>query len=292
MSDFITRFAPSPTGLLHEGHAYSALCAYETARQANGRFILRLEDIDTLRCRPEFEQSIFDDLHWLGLRWEEPVRRQSAHSEEYTRTLNHLCKMGVMYRCFLTRREVMAEMMRAPHGTGKVYTGPAKPMDPNEEAERLERGETFAWRLSLQAARQHLGKAWDQLGFIEQGSSPEGENGTIKASPERLGDVILARKDIATSYHLAVTHDDACQGITHVIRGQDLFESTHIHVLLQALLGLPTPIYCHHPLIRDTHGQRLAKRDRAATLQALRQSGMRASDLRQTLMSNAPVYPH
>ncbi|PHS23973.1 MAG: tRNA glutamyl-Q(34) synthetase GluQRS [Robiginitomaculum sp.] len=273
MSDFVTRFAPSPSGLLHLGHAFSALFAFSASQNAGGRFILRIEDIDTTRCRAEFEHTMMDDLRWLGLKWEAPVRRQSEHFDDYAHMLERLRALGVVYRCFHTRRALIDEMARAPHGQTEVYTGPATPMNTDEQALRIAKGEAFAWRLSLRAAREMLGQDWETLCFTEQGQGPKGEHGTIRARPEKLGDVVLARKDIGTSYHLAVTHDDAAQGITHVLRGQDLFESTHIHVLLQALLGLPTPVYRHHGLIRDATGQRLATRNHAASLQSLRAAG-------------------
>ncbi|PHS24103.1 MAG: tRNA glutamyl-Q(34) synthetase GluQRS [Robiginitomaculum sp.] len=285
MSDFVTRFAPSPSGLLHKGHAYSALYAFAAAQKAGGCFILRIEDIDTTRCRAPFERAIIEDLHWLGLRWEEPVRRQSDHFDDYKCALKKLENLGVLYRCFLTRREVLSEIVRAPHGVGEVYQGPDTPMSQNEEAKWLARGEAYAWRLSLRAARDVLGPRWAQLQFIEDGTGPNGEHGKIHAQPQRLGDVVLARKDIGTSYHLAVTHDDALQGITHIIRGQDLFESTHIHVLIQALLDMPTPTYRHHRLLLDETGKRLAKRDFASTLQDFRQSGQSAVALQESLRS-------
>ncbi len=279
----VTRFAPSPSGLLHAGHAYSALCAHKYAQQAGGRFLLRIEDIDSTRCRAEYEQAIFDDLRWLGLSWEMPVRRQSEHFDAYARTREKLVAMGVLYRSFLTRRQIREDIARAPHGRAPVYHGPKTPLSADEEAQRLQNGEAFAWRLSLRAARRVLGARWDDLHFIEEGRGPAGEHGRISARPALLGDVVLARKDIATSYHLAVTHDDAAQGITHVVRGQDLFESTHIHVLLQALLGLPTPVYHHHRLITDAQGKRLATRDSARTLDDWRKSGASVQDLRQSL---------
>ncbi len=284
MNTFVTRFAPSPSGHLHLGHAFSALYAFNAAQEAGGRFILRIEDIDTTRCKPAFERAIIDDLHWLGLRWERPVRRQTEHLVDYATTLGRLQQMGVLYRCFLTRREIINDMVRAPHGTGDVYMGPDTPMSEHDEATRLDKGDGFAWRLSLRAAREVLGHQWHDLDFHEQIASPNGTPALIQAQPELLGDVILARKDIATSYHLAVTHDDDAQGITHIIRGNDLFEITHIHVLLQALLGLPTPVYHHHHLITDEAGKRLAKRDRATTLQSLRESGVNARAVRERLI--------
>jgi len=276
-----TRFAPSPSGLLHLGHAASALCAHSWAVQHDAEFVLRIEDIDHGRCKPEFEGAIFEDLHWLGIRWLEPVRRQSEHLEAFAEVLDVLRAQGVLYRCFLTRREVMAASASAPHGAADVYLGPDQPVNASAEATRLRAGDPFAWRISLRVAEDVLGSLWDDLEWQETGAGPAGEAGLIKACPERLGDVILARKDIATSYHLAVTHDDAAQGITHVIRGLDLFESTHIHVLLQALLGLATPVYHHHGLLRDTQGARLAKRDGATSLQALRNAGHSPSQVCQ-----------
>ncbi len=283
MTGFATRFAPSPSGRLHLGHAYSALRAHREARAAGGRFMLRLEDIDSQRCTKEHAQAILDDLRWLGLDWDGPVRRQSAHMDDYAAALKRLRDLGVLYRCFKTRREVLAECVRAPHGPRPVYHGPRRPLRADEEAALLAAGRPFAWRLSLRAARNVLGARWDQLGFTELGEGSQGERGAVHARPEILGDVVLARKDIATSYHLAVTHDDAAQGISHVFRGRDLFESTHVHVLLQALMGWPTPAYHHHRLICDTAGKRLATRDHAASLAALREAGIDAREVRARL---------
>ena len=266
--NFATRFAPSPTGLLHKGHAYSALTAFAAAKAAGGRFILRIEDIDEGRCRPEFEAAIYEDLAWLGLDWEKPVRRQSEHLDDYRAALDRLRKEGLLYRCFRTRKEILEAIGSAPHGTMEAFRG--APLPAAEEAARLARGEAFAWRLSLDAARVRLEPAWDGLSFEEQG------NGLIAARPETAGDVVLARKDVGVAYHLAVVVDDALQGVTHVIRGEDLFEATHIQRLLQALLGLPTPTYRHHPLLLGPDGKRLAKRDKAETLQALREAGVSA----------------
>lgn len=278
MSDFVTRFAPSPTGLLHLGHAYSALTAFEAARQAGGRFLLRIEDIDLNRCKPEYETAILEDLAWLDLEWETPVRRQSAHFPEYARTLESLAKRGLVYRCFKTRKEIADEIERAPHHPGEgpegvIYPGPCEPMSETEEEARLAAGEPYAWRLSMRACRERLGARFDALSFIEEGEGPEGEHGKVAARPETLGDVILGRKDVGTSYHLACTHDDALQGVTQVIRGQDLFFATHVHALLQALMDWPAPRYRHHRLLLDEEGKRFAKRDRSLTLQALREAG-------------------
>jgi len=275
---FVTRFAPSPTGYLHKGHAYSALTAYRAAEQASGRFLLRIEDIDATRCRPEYDAAVFEDLAWLGLRWEEPVRRQSEHLADYKAALESLRERGLVYRCFRTRKEVLDEIGRAPHDDAQdavAFTG--APLDEAEEARLLEAGKPFAWRLSLERARQALGGEWDRLTFLEEG---EGE---VRARPETAGDVVLARKDVGVAYHLAVVWDDAFQGVTHVIRGADLFDATHIQRLLQALLELPTPVYRHHPLLTGPDGKRFAKRDKALTLREIRASGVSAEALRAEL---------
>ena len=284
---FTTRFAPSPTGYLHKGHAYSALTAFEAAGAAGGRFILRIEDIDATRVRPEYDAALLEDLAWLGLGWADPVRRQSQHLADYHAALGRLREAGLVYRCFRTRKEVLDEIARAPHGPGEgpghqVFRG--APLGAAEEARRLEAGEAFAWRLSLDAARAALGEAaWAGLGFTEEGEGPDGEHGRIAARPELAGDVVLARKDVGVAYHLAVTVDDALQGVDHVIRGQDLFEACHIQRLLQALLGLPEPVYRHHPLLLAPTGQRLAKRDRAESLREIRARGVSAADLKAEL---------
>ena len=274
---FVTRFAPSPTGLLHRGHAFSALTAHRAARDAGGRFILRIEDIDRTRCRPEYEAAILQDLAWLGLEWENPVRRQSDHMADYGAVLRELAERGLLYRCFRTRREIAEAIEAAPHGAMEAWRG--SPLPAAEEQRRLEAGEAYAWRLSLDAAQRALG-GFDRLTFTEQGRGPDGEQGVIQARPELGGDVVLARKDVAVAYHLAVVHDDALQGVTHVIRGEDLFEATHVQRLLQALLGLPTPIYRHHRLLTGPDGRRFAKRDGAQTLRSLREAGMTAPELR------------
>lgn len=275
---FVTRFAPSPTGYLHRGHAYSALTAYRAAREAGGRFLLRIEDIDATRSRPEYEAAILEDLAWLGLGWETPVRRQSAHLPEYHAAIEALRVRGLVYRCFKTRKEI--DIGRAPHEPQAPYVG--APPSPDEEAERLARGEPFAWRLSLAAARETLG-GFEALTFVEEGAGPNGETGLIRARPELAGDIVLARKDVGVAYHLAVVHDDALQGVTHVIRGHDLFEAAHIQRLLQALLGLPTPTYRHHGLLVGPDGKRYAKRDKAQTLRELRAAGVSAEALRAEL---------
>ena len=261
---FTTRFAPSPTGLLHRGHAFSALTAHDAARAAGGRFLLRIEDIDATRCRPAFETAIYEDLAWLGLAWEQPVRRQSEHLAIYQAAIGRLAERGLLYRCFRTRKEIAEAIASAPHGALDSWRGAPLPSD--QEARRLAAGESFAWRLRLDAALTQAGP----LTFVEQGAGPNGETGVITARPELGGDVVLARRDVGVAYHLAVTLDDALQGVTHVIRGQDLFEATHVQRLLQALLELPTPVYRHHPLLTGPDGKRYAKRDHAETLAELR----------------------
>lgn len=275
---FVTRFAPSPTGYLHRGHAFSALTAFQAARDAGGRFLLRIEDIDATRCRPEYDVAIFEDLAWLGLDWEEPVRRQSEHLADYHAAIEVLRRRGLVYRCFKTRKEI--DIGRAPHEPAIPYVG--APLPANEESERLKRGEAFAWRLSLAAAREALG-GFEGLTFVEEGAGPVGETGVIQARPETAGDIVLARKDVGVAYHLAVVHDDALQGVTHIVRGHDLFEAAHIQRLLQALLDLPTPTYRHHGLLVGPDGKRYAKRDKAQTLRELRATGLSPADLRSEL---------
>lgn len=282
VADFVTRFAPSPTGRLHRGHALSALTAWTAARAAGGRFLLRIEDIDPTRCKPEFETGILDDLDWLGLDRDGPVRRQSDHLHEYAGVVDVLDRRGLLYRCFRTRREILDAIADAPHGPADAARPGPHPAE--EEAALLAEGRPFAWRLSLDRARAALGdRAWAQLSFVEEGAGPDGERGLIPARPDTAGDVVLARKDAGTAYHVAVTHDDALQGVTHVIRGHDLFEATHVQVLIQALMGWPTPVYRHHPLLLDASGRRLAKRDKAETLQSLRERGMDPAQLRAEL---------
>ena len=275
---FATRFAPSPTGLLHRGHAASALLGFEAARAAHGRFVLRIEDIDFTRCRPEFEAAILEDLAWLGLDWERPVLRQSEHLADYLAALERLREAGLVYRSFKTRRQILDAMMSAPHGAPEGYRGQRPGAD--EEARRLAAGEPFAWRLDLAAAERATGP----LTFVEAGEGPAGQRGVIAVGPSVAGDVVLARKDVGVAYHLAVVVDDARQSITEVIRGQDLFDATHIQRVLQALLGLPEPRYRHHRLILGPDGRRLAKRDAAETLRSLRAHGVSAAELRRELV--------
>ncbi len=279
---FVTRFAPSPTGRLHKGHAFSALTAWTAARRAGGRFVLRIEDIDPTRCRPEYEAGILEDLAWLGLDWDGPVRRQSDHLDAYAGVIEALRGRGLLYRCFRTRREILDAIGDAPHGAMEAVR--PGPHPPEEEARLLAEGRPFAWRLSLDAARRALGDAaWAGLAFVEEGEGPRGETGVVPVRPEAAGDVVLARKDVGVAYHLAVTHDDALQGVTHVIRGRDLFEATHVQRLIQALTGWPAPAYRHHPLVVGPDGRRYAKRDRSVTLAELRGQGVSPEAVRAEL---------
>jgi glutamyl-Q tRNA(Asp) synthetase len=273
---FVTRFAPSPTGYLHKGHAYSVLTAHKAASDAGGRFLLRIEDIDTQRCRPRFEAGIYEDLAWLGVRWETPVRRQSEHIGDYRRALARLAEQGLVYRCFKTRTQLLDGIGRAPHGAVHAYRG--EPLTSLEEARLIAEGSPYAWRLSLSESERHLG-GFSQLAFQDDGA------GLVTAAPELAGDVVLARKDVGVAYHLAVVVDDALQGVTHVVRGVDLFEATHIQRLLQALLDLPTPTYHHHPLLLGPNGKRFAKRDQAETLRDIRARGVS----RETLLAELKV---
>lgn len=279
---FVTRFAPSPTGRLHRGHAFAALTAWRAAREVGGRFLLRIEDIDPTRCKPAFEDAIVEDLTWLGLAWDGPVRRQSEHLADYAAVIAALDGRGLLYRCFRTRKDILDAIGDAPHGPVEAARPGPHPAD--EEAALLAQGRAFAWRLSLDRAREALGDvAWQALAFLEEGLGPNGERGLIRVRPETAGDVILARKDVGAAYHVAVTHDDALQGVTHIVRGEDLFEATHVQVLIQTLMGWPTPVYRHHRLLVGPDGRRYAKRDRSVTLAELRVGGLDAGTLRAEL---------
>jgi glutamyl-Q tRNA(Asp) synthetase len=267
MSALVTRFAPSPTGHLHLGHAHSALFGWTAARSAGGRFLLRIEDIDPNRCRPVFERDLIEDLAWLGLDWDGPPRRQSEHLEEYHAGLARLQAMGVVYPCFCTRKDIAAEIARAgaaPHGPdGPLYPGTCRALSDGQRAARMAAGEGWAWRLDVTQAQKLTGPLrWHDRA-----------EGWQEATPALLGDVVLARKDTPTSYHLSVTLDDHRQGVTLVTRGADLFFATHLHRLLQALFGFDPPDHHHHPLLRNAAGERLAKRDRAQSLRSLREEG-------------------
>jgi len=285
MSQPVFRFAPSPNGYLHLGHAYSALLNFDMARAAGGRLLLRIEDIDRTRCRPDFEQAIYEDLAWLGLSWEKPVRRQSEHLAEYRAAIERLAARGLIYPAFESRAEIarlVAERAidgpwpRDPDGA-PLYPGGARAMTADERARRMAAGEPYALRLDMPAAIA----AASALAWTETGSGPRGESGIVAAAPQDWGDVVLARKETPTSYHLSVVVDDARQGVTHVVRGQDLFASTSVHRVLQALLDLPAPAYHHHRLILDAGGQKLSKSTRATALRALREAGASAADIRR-----------
>ena len=284
MSPAVFRFAPSPNGYLHLGHALSALINFDMARAALGRFLLRIEDIDRTRCRPQFEQAIYEDLEWLGLTWEEPVRRQSAHFGDYRAALARLDALGLLYPSFESRgeiarmvaeRDAAGDWPRDPDGA-PVYPGNAHSLSVKEREARMQSGAPYALRLNMKAALARVGS----LSFTETGAGPSGETGTLVARPQVWGDVILARKEMPTSYHLSVVIDDALQGITHVVRGRDLFFATGVHRLLQELLGLPQPVYHHHRLILDEHGRKLSKSTQATALRALRKQGATAADIR------------
>ena len=279
----VFRFAPSPNGRLHLGHALSALMNFEMARAAGGRFLLRIEDIDAARCRPDYEQAIYDDLAWLGITWEQPVRRQSMHFDDYRAALARLDALGLVYPSFESRgeiaglveaREMLAPWPRDPDGVS-LYPGAARTLPPAERRQRMETGVPYALRLDMAAATART----DALTWTESGR--DSEAGLVAAAPQAWGDVVLARKDMPTSYHLAVVVDDARQGVTDVVRGQDLFWSTSVHRVLQALFGLPAPTYHHHRLILDAEGKKLSKSTRATALRSLRESGATAADIRR-----------
>jgi len=281
----VFRFAPSPNGYLHLGHALSALTNYEQARTAGGRHLLRIEDIDPARCRPEFEAAIYEDLRWLGIDWEEPVRRQSEHFVEYATVLARLERDGLVYPAFESRAEIArlvtereasgTSWPRDPDGA-PLYPGTAHELSSGERARRRA-NEPFALRLDLAKALARLGKpiAWTETG--------DGETREIAATPERWGDVILGRKETPASYHLSVVLDDALQGVTRVVRGVDLYEATSVHRLLQEILGLPAPVYHHHRLVLDADGKKLAKRDKSTTLRDLRTSGCTPDEVRRAV---------
>lgn len=276
-----TRFAPSPTGRLHLGHAYSALRAFDLARRAGGRLLLRFEDIDAGRIREEYYAAIEADLHWLGIQWDEAPLRQSSRLPAYRSALGRLKERELVYPCFCTRKEIAAEIAAsasAPHGPdGALYPGTCRDMPLPERARRIA-SEPHAWRIDMARAAAVTGPLY----------WTDAEAGRVEARPEMHGDVVLARKDVPTSYHLAVTVDDAEQGITDIVRGRDLFAATHVHRLLQHLLGLPEPRYHHHALITDAHGKRLAKRDDARSLAALQELGIDPAAVRGALRRDPP----
>jgi glutamyl-Q tRNA(Asp) synthetase len=292
MTTPVFRFAPSPNGYLHLGHALSALLNFDMARRGGGRFLLRIEDIDAMRCRPAYEAAICEDLDWLGLRWEEPVLRQSVRLEAYRNALHRLESMGVVYPSFESRAEtarLVAERDRAgpwprdPDGVA-LYPGGGRSLPADERRRRIEAGGPFALRLDVAAAvaLAHL-SGGPPLDWAETGAGPDGETGAVAADPAAWGDVILARKDAPASYHLSVVVDDAHQGVTRVVRGQDLFYATGLHRLLQELLGLPAPVYHHHRLIRDADGHKLSKATGATGLRELRAAGVTPDDVRRMI---------
>jgi glutamyl-Q tRNA(Asp) synthetase len=281
----VFRFAPSPNGYLHLGHAYSALLNFDAARESGGRLLLRIEDIDRARCRPEFETAIYQDLAWLGVGWETPVRRQSEHLSDYRKALENLSAMDLVYPSFESRaeiaglvaeREAHAPWPRDPDGA-PLYPGAAKLLSADARGRLLESGAPYALRLDMAAARARVG----DLAWIEHGDGPEGETGKVAARPEAWGDVILARKETPSSYHLSVVIDDALQGVTEVVRGRDLFWSTSVHRVLQALLGLPQPAYRHHRLVLDAEERKLSKSTAATGLRELRAGGATPADIRR-----------
>ena len=269
----VTRFAPSPTGHLHLGHAYAALVAAAAAHESSGRFVLRLEDIDKGRCRAEYEQTIMEDLKWLGLTWDEPILKQSSRYPAYEEAIGQLRALGLIYPCFCTRKDIRLEIERAgaaPHGPdGNLYPGTCRSLGSDETRARFDAGEIYALRLNMVEAINQAGP----LTWTDE------TKGLIDANPAMFGDIVLARKDSPASYHLAVTLDDQAQDITLVTRGKDLFPSTHVHRLLQALLGLDTPHYKHHNLILGEDGKKFSKRDTSATLRSLRASGQTPGDI-------------
>ena len=281
----VFRFAPSPNGHLHLGHAYSALLNFDLARQSGGRFLLRIEDIDATRCKPELEAAIYEDLAWLGIDWEQPVRRQSEHFDDYRAAIDQLSARGLVYPSFESRAEITRLVVqretegvwpRDPDGA-PLYPGAAKSLSADQRVRLLESGMPYALRLDMAAAWAGVGG----LAWIEHGEGPDRETGTVAARPEAWGDVILARKETPTSYHLSVVIDDALQGVTDVVRGQDLFWSTSVHRLLQTLLVLPQPVYRHHRLIRDAAGQKLSKSTDATGLRELRGAGVTPAEIRR-----------
>ncbi|HEY2446257.1 MAG TPA: tRNA glutamyl-Q(34) synthetase GluQRS [Rhizomicrobium sp.] len=279
---FVTRFAPSPTGHLHLGHAFAAIAAHDAA--AGGRFLLRIEDIDTARAREEYVDGILEDLRWLGLKWHEPVLRQSARFELYRAALDQLATHDLLYPCFCTRGEIRAEISRAgeaPHGTDEsIYPGTCRSLSPDRRKARLASGASYALRLDSRKALSGL----PALSFHERGEGAE--FATVFVDPLQFGDIVLARKETPASYHIAVVVDDADQGVTLVTRGNDLLAATHVQRVLQTLLGLPAPLYAHHRLLRDDSGRKLSKRDSSPSLRNLRARGVTPAAIRSALVGN------
>jgi glutamyl-Q tRNA(Asp) synthetase len=277
------RFAPSPNGELHLGHAYSALLNARMAEEAGGQFLLRIEDIDLERCTPLFERGILEDLAWLGIAWEQPVRRQSDHFDDYAEALRRLVDEDLVYPAFMSRGEVRAwlaedapaDWPRDPDGA-PFYPPRDRSMAPRERKARISEGEAYSWRLDMNAA---LARLPGELTWDETGMGPGGETGRVVADPAAWGDVVIARKDVPASYNLSVVVDDAIQGVTDVVRGRDLFHATAVHRILQDLLGLPVPSYHHHDLILGADGRKLSKSRRDTALRALREAGATPRDI-------------
>lgn len=287
MTGPVFRFAPSPNGELHLGHAYSALLNARMAAETGGRLLLRIEDIDVARCTPQFEEGIYRDLAWLGIEWEQPVRRQSDHFDDYAEALDRLVDAGLAYPSFMSRGEVRAiiaeaeaeghEWPRDPDGA-PLFPETERRLSQRERDTRMQAGEPYAWRLDTRAALAHVG---DPIFWEEQGHGPRGERGLLRANPAAWGDVVIARKEVPTSYHLSVVVDDALQGVTHVVRGRDLFFATAMQRLLQELLGLPAPVYVHHDLVLGDDGRKLSKSRQDTGLAALRAAGLTPDDIRR-----------
>ncbi|WP_457094511.1 tRNA glutamyl-Q(34) synthetase GluQRS [Microvirga sp. P5_D2] len=296
MTKPVFRFAPSPNGRLHLGHAYSALLNDDFARRLNGRFLLRIEDIDITRCRPEFERGILEDLAWIGLEWEKPVRRQSEHFSDYEAAFRKLKGRGIVYPCFCSRKEIAEAVACLEAETGSawprdpdgapLYPGTCRSLPPDEIARRLDQSDAHTWRIDSAGVRKLLPGPHSYRRFDR-----EGREGPVEADPWRWGDAVIVRKDVPTSYHLSVVVDDALQGVTHVVRGRDLEAATDLHVLLQKLLGLPTPLYHHHGLVLDPEGDKLAKSRGSRSLHDLRAEGATPLEIRQRLGFEAQPTP-
>ncbi|TYR34978.1 tRNA glutamyl-Q(34) synthetase GluQRS [Mesorhizobium microcysteis] len=287
MTGPVFRFAPSPNGELHLGHAYSALLNARMAAETGGRLLLRIEDIDVARCTPQFEEGIYRDLAWLGIEWEQPVRRQSDHFDDYAEALDRLVDAGLAYPSFMSRGEVRAiiaeaeteghEWPRDPDGA-PLFPETERRLSQREREARMQAGDPYAWRLDTRAALAHVG---GPIFWEEQGHGPQGQTGLLRANPTAWGDVVIARKEVPTSYHLSVVVDDALQGVTHVVRGRDLFFATAMQRLLQELLGLPAPVYVHHDLVLGDDGRKLSKSRQDTGLATLRAAGLTPDDIRR-----------
>ncbi|TNE57885.1 MAG: tRNA glutamyl-Q(34) synthetase GluQRS [Alphaproteobacteria bacterium] len=285
-SGTVTRFAPSPTGFLHLGHAYAAWVAFEFATDNHARFLLRIEDTDQTRCQPEFERAILEDLRWLGLTWQEPVRRQSEHLPLYAEYIQKLSGRGLTYPCFCSRKEILetSHQQNLPIGPdGPLYPGTCRMLSEKDTARRLASGDAHVLRLDLEKALQEVSS---DLCFDEQGSDNDLPKGSTLVDPTNAGDIVLARKGSTTSYHASVVIDDHLQGITDVVRGRDLYSATHIHRVLQELWGFAAPRYHHHAVLVDENGRKFSKRDRDHSLQAMKKAGKTPADLKEMIEEN------